>query len=326
MKAITALFLAGCAALPGPADSGSPDDMAARTPDMTMTVLGPSKHSILPSDTDPRINTPNDAHTTIAPGGAGNGRMLVFFSGSGGTPAGYDLFLDFAASIGYHTIGLGYPDKTGTVSSQCGTNLACYGTLREETWSGQDVSSIITVDSNNCIHNRLNKLLQYLVTEYPDEGWDTFYFAGEPAWNKTTLSGHSQGGGFAVYIAASEKVARVATFSAPTDASNATTPPTSATWLTQAHVTPIDRYFGIDHQDDAAYNAKVMQNFITLGLDAFGAVIDVDTNAPPYTNSHRLTASRTLTSPHNQIITDSTPLGAGGVPVYEPMWQYMITP
>jgi len=33
-----------------------------------------------------------------------------------------------------------------------------------------------------------------------------------------------------------------------------------------------------------------------------------------------------LTSPHNQIITDGTPLDSAGIPVYQPMWEYMIAP
>jgi len=84
MKSIAALFLAGCAAAPAAPLGGELPDLVAPAVDFAhaprdMAVPPMVKHSILPSDTDPKINTPNYAHTAIAPGGAGNGRLLAFF-------------------------------------------------------------------------------------------------------------------------------------------------------------------------------------------------------------------------------------------------------
>jgi len=318
-----ALLLFGCTSSNAPM-TGAPDlavanDLGKSSFDLPIPVAG--RHTILPSLTDPKINDPDDAHIAVSPGGLGNGRLLVFMSGSGGTPAGYDLFFDYAAANGYHVLGLGYPDKSGSVASQCTNDLACYGKLREETWSGQDTSPIIAVSVDNSIHNRLIKLLQYVVTEFPDEGWDTYYAAGDAVWSRVVVGGHSQGGGHAAYIARLHNVMRVIMFSSPGDAAGNTTPPTPATWIGGAHVTPIDHYFGVDHVDDAAYHDKVFADFKALGLP--GDVQDVDKVAPPYHNSHQLTASQPLTAPHNQIITDGTPL-VGGASVFQPMWKYML--
>jgi hypothetical protein len=340
--ALLCVVWAGCSDASGtapvnpPADGGdaaaSPtiDDLSfppltdlAPPPLTDMLPAGVIAHSILSSATDPAINNP-DSTNLVYSSGAGNGRLLVFFPGSGSVPSHYQKFLGFAASTGYHVIGLGYPNDSGSVSNICGNDLTCYDNLRVELWSGQDKSPQVDVNASNCIHNRLSKMLGYLVAQYPTEGWDVFYYMGEPAWNKLTASGHSQGGGHAAYLASREKIARVVMFSSVSDSSNATNPPTPAAWIA-THVTPVDRYYGIDHKDDLAYNAKCHADWKRLGMDALGALVDVDVQSPPYGGSHELSGSRMLSSPHNQVVADSVPL-ENGVPVYQDAWKYMIGP
>jgi hypothetical protein len=307
-----------------PADLATAPDLAGADLSSAPDLLPPPlvMHSILPSATDPAIANPDDPHLTWA-GGPGNGLLLIFLPGTGGKPAGYTQFLAFAASTGYHVIGLDYPNQQSS-DSVCGDTLGCYTGFRSEIWSGSDTNATLAVNADNCIHNRLVKLLGYLVANHPGEGWDPFFYMGEPGWNKITLSGHSQGGGHAAYVSTLNRVARVAMFSAPTDASATTTPPTAAAWAS-THVTPSDRYFGFDHVQDAKFHDQILSVWTALGMDGFGALADVDQTAAPYAGTHELSSSRTLSSPHNQIVNNSTPL-ANGVPVYLDAWRYLIGP
>jgi len=123
----------------------------------------------------------------------------------------------------------------------------------------------------------MNKLLQYLVTEYPDEGWEPFYYAGEPAWNKVTLSGHSQGGGFAAYIAASERVARVARiFGAERCLERDFTadPRRRGSAAVMSRRSIVTSRSTIRRTRPSTPRFK--QNCKTLGLDGYGALVDVD--------------------------------------------------
>jgi pimeloyl-ACP methyl ester carboxylesterase len=327
------LLVCGCAVSSTPAGSPPPlDDLSAArdlsvapAPDLsTAPDLSPgmTMHSILPSLTDPAIGAPDDPHLTWS-SGAGNGRLLVFFPGSGAKPSQYTDFFELAASTGYHVIGLDYPNQFGSMSQICGTDTACYWQVRNELWTGQDTSPKVAVDANNCILHRLQMLLAHLTSHYPSEGWDIFYDRGAIAWNKMTAAGHSQGGGHAAFAAATYRVARVVMFSSVSDASNATSPPTPADWLKAPHATPSDRYFGLDHVDDTAYHDKILVDWPLLGMT--GALTDVDVELPPYGKSHQLIASRPLASPHNQVIANSTP-EVGGVSVYEDAWRYLIGP
>ncbi len=54
----------------------------------------------------------------------------------------------------------------------------CHEKVRRETLTGDDHSSLISVNRPNSIENRLIKLLQYLDANYPQEGWGSFLDAG----------------------------------------------------------------------------------------------------------------------------------------------------
>ncbi len=280
-------------------------------------------HAILPSATYPKTTLPNDPHLTWS-SGTGNGLLLIFLPGTNGVPSGYTDFLGFAASLGYHVIGLDWPNQTGAASTLCNDNLPCYQQLRLESWQGTDETPVVSIDVDNCIHNRINKLLSHLVATYPDEGWGVFDNGnGEPDWNRVVMAGHSQGGGNAAFVASFETVARVVMFSAVTDSTGPSPVPVPAPWI-KTHITPSERYYGLDHRDDKEYFPKVSVDWPLLGMDAWGGMVDVDSESPPYGGSHELTGTRALTSPHNQVIANSVPL-VDGVPVYEEAWRYMIT-
>jgi hypothetical protein len=79
------------------------------------------------------------------------------FGGSFSKPTAYTELLGQAADLGFHTIGLSYPD-TPTVGQRCGNDLGCYGPLRQSVFDGMP-SPRSDVDAANSIQHRLAALL-----------------------------------------------------------------------------------------------------------------------------------------------------------------------
>jgi hypothetical protein len=168
-------------------------------------------------------------------------------------------------------------------------------------------------------------LLEYLARQYPDEAWDRFLAHDKPKWSQIAVSGHSQGGGHAAMIAKIRLVARVVMFSSVTDSLQGASVPWVAT-----HVTPSDRYYGLDHDLDEQFRS-IRASWDSLGMAAFGPAVAPENSAPPYDFTHMLvTDYHPLRGPgraaHGASCTDfNTPLNADGTPVFRDAWRYMLT-
>src|SRR5256712_8725084 len=139
-----------------------------------------------------------------------NHKLLLFMPGTGLTPAVYQLVQQEAARVGYHVIGLMYPNSPG-LAKVCPNDpdpAACYENSRPEIIDWIHPSPWVDVNVANSIDNRLTKLLQYLAQQYPDEEWGRFLAHDKPKWSQIAVSGHSQGGGHAAMIAKIRLVAR----------------------------------------------------------------------------------------------------------------------
>ena len=76
-----------------------------------------------------------------------------------------------------------------------------------------------------------------------------------------------------------------------------------------------------------------MVNFTTLstrvwtayGMSNFGAVVNVDNAAPPFNNTHSLTSNFECTNFHGCIAADARLIRVNGVPVYKPVWEYLLS-
>lgn len=280
------------------------------------------EHRVLPSATDPAIGTPDDEHYAYANQGTSNGRLFLFLPGTAQKPSDFTFILREAARLGYLAVSVGYPNGSA-VADLCGDDLDCYGEVRQEIIDGTDASSLVTVDAQNSILNRATKLLSYLDANYPDEGWGAFLSGSEVDFANVVVAGHSQGGGHAAFIAMTREVSRVVMFSSVVDAS-AASPPVPATWLTQLHVTPADRYHGFLHTQDSAA-PKIEAGWTALGV--IGAPTSVDASTP-LDGSHWLTTSIDvgLFDSHNSVVTDlATPVEADG-PVFLGTWDYLLGP
>jgi hypothetical protein len=126
-------------------------------------------------------------------------------------------------------------------------------------------------------------------------------------------------------IAKIRLVARVVMFSAVTDSLERASVPWVAT-----HVTPSDRYYGLDHDVDEQFRS-IRASWDSLGMAAFGPAVAPENSAPPYDLTHMLvTDYHPLRGPgraaHGASCTDfNTPLAADGTPFFREAWRYMLT-
>ncbi len=319
--ALVLLLLLGCAA-------------NTTAPTTTVPIVPPASvvRQVIPSSTDPGIDIANDAHVAVNPSPtvAARGKLLVMLPGTGGVPTMQQLLLGTAAARGYHAIGLSYPNPTA-VGVLCADDIDpdCFWDVRREVITGINLSTRIQITPANAIVNRLEKVLTYLHSRYPTEGWGQFLVSGSIDWSRVTLAGHSQGGGHVGVLAKLVSLDRAVYFSSPADWRQVANVP--ATWLSRTNVTPASRQYAFIHvQDQLVPVTQALANWSALGLDAQGPVTSVDGATAPYGNSHRLTTRATpllAGSYHGATVVDAaTPRTPGGTPLFESVWIHLAFP
>ncbi|MCH9651794.1 MAG: hypothetical protein K0U98_26435 [Deltaproteobacteria bacterium] len=280
-----------------------------------------------PVETDNRIDDFFENHL-VARGESLNlrERLFVFLPGSFGRPDGNRLLLREAALVGYHVIGLRYPNRW-TVGGLCGNNAnrRCFDQVRSEILSGRDRSNLVDVSRINSVENRLEKLLEYLDREFPQGGWGQYLTAdGAVEWTRTVMAGHSQGGGHAALWGRDKLLAGVLMFGAPVDFSRRYE--RVAQWPRDSRRTPASRYFGFAHEDDN--RERMLAVWRALEVDAFGEVVTVDSISAPYEGSHLLSTRAEPALPnrqHGSVAVDAAvPLDSQGEPLFRPVWQHLL--
>lgn len=291
-------------------------------------LFGQIEHLVQPNMVDSLSGAPNNNHfvytnQTISQ----KNKLFLFFPGTGAVPYNYREILKHAANLGYHAIGLTYPNSEA-INQIClaSTDTTCHSRARLEVFDGVDRHADVNVDVNNCIERRALRLLQYLSSHYPSENWGQYYIGNQIQWNKVIVSGHSQGGGHAGVISKIKEVDRVVMFAAmdwiPLLNRN-------ADWITWHGPTPADRYYGFVHQNDESVDFEIVQTtWDNYGMNSFGHLVLVDTCNNSFENSHKLytvlTPANDSTKYHNAVVVDvHTPMHLG-LPVYAPVWTYMI--
>jgi hypothetical protein len=289
------------------------------------------QYSILPSLTNPAITTYNSEHyvcfdtrvTAI-------NKLFVFLPGTTGAPAFYKLIIQQASSMGYHAIGLMYPNSTDMyVAASTSSDNSLFGKCRQEIFDGSNQASGVSVDQNNCIQQRLIKLLQYLQQQYPGQNWQQYLINGEVNWNKVVLAGHSQGGGHAFYISKLVPLYRAISFSSMDWNSLLGR---SADWIANTGATPAASLHSFNSINDQlfAYN-NVSTQLNELGLP--GPSKSIDVFPTPYSGSHQLTtnaapAISVLVPDHNLTCLDQYVPKSGNVvaPNFRDAWAYLLRP
>jgi len=291
------------------------------------------QYQILPSATDVNINTftnTDQKHIVFLNNSVSKkNKLFIFLPGTGGNPSNIQRIDSLAANLGYHSIGLMYPNEPA-IGSLCASNsdIDCYTKTRMEVIDGTDRTTLITVDRANSIENRIIKLLHYLQLQNPAENWSQFLDnSNNIIWEKVVIAGHSQGGGHAGMIAKNHKVARVLMFGAPKDFHSYYSQP--ANWINSHNQTPANRYFVFTHSSDdfgCSFNQQI-DMFTLFGLNQYGAMVNVDNIQPPY-NTRILTSTISVTTAfnaHSCVISDNVvKLDNNNIPIYRPVWLYML--
>jgi hypothetical protein len=198
------------------------------------------------------------------------GKLLVFLPSGGQTnlPPDWTELGTEMGRLGYHTIVLAYRNEAPIAAlppAGCGTGVEaseapvdCAINARMEMIDGLGESTVVDVDRPNSIENRLNKVLAYLATTYPAEGWAQFVDGnGLPVWKKTVISGASLGAAEAVLMAGQHEMAGVSIFHGWTDAKHG--------WVKKPVATPAERYRALIHAHDAFF-ARTCYAYLALEL------------------------------------------------------------
>jgi hypothetical protein len=287
-----------------------------------------------PSTTEPAILQFNNNHYSVVdPAVESRGRLVLFLPGTGATPAMYQAFPETAAGLGFHALALMYPNPSA-INDLCAQfaplNPDAAGNARLEVIDGTDRVSFVTVDSVNCIQNRLLKALQHLHATYPARGWGQYFEGNLLLWNKMVVSGHSQGGGMAAMLAKTRMVDRCILF-ASMDWWEAGNRPYR--WMADSPQTPVDRWYLFAHERDQFLDFGEMQACAAaLDVSRYGTALRTEAVGPGnYQHRHFLStnlnpASAQANSYHGCPVVDAaTPRMADGVtPVFEPVWRCML--
>src|SRR5579862_3054632 len=239
--------------------------------------------------------------------------LLVFMSGTEGTPEGAIAFLKVAAGQGYRVISLAYNDTPAVVAvCKAISPPRCAGDVREKRIFGDNVTSLIDDLPSESIVHRLSALLTTLDRDHPGDGWGGYLDGAIPNWSRIVVSGHSQGAGMAAYIAQRKAVKRVVLFSSPWDFYGRDQE--LAPWiLNGSGVTPADRWYAAYHEKEntasiiaRAYRAlKVPASHIRV----FTLEPRVKNGANPY---------------HLSMVGGATPRDANGAPAYADQWRFLV--
>ncbi|QXP67021.1 hypothetical protein [Polaribacter sp. AHE13PA] len=222
----------------------------------------PKEYKVLevkPSSTDSFIKEADSPHLIVYNPDAKQGKLLFFMPGTGGMALnGPKRFFATAVSQGYHVINISYINRPAVAQICRGENLAdnskCTSEFRKQRIYGDNNFSLIDDEPQDAIVNRLTKLLIYLSKTDKAGNWDAYLEAGKPKWSKIAVSGQSQGGGMAAFIAKEHLVARVIDFSGGWDYSAKNK---IANWYAAKSVTPANLWYGTYHTKEPA--AKVIK-------------------------------------------------------------------
>jgi hypothetical protein len=247
------------------------------------------EYLIAPSTTNPAITAYNNVHyVCVDTRVTAKNKLFVFLPGTTGSPEFYKLIVKRAAALGYHAIGLMYPNNSDIyVASGTSTDNTMFGKCRQEIFDGTDQTSAINVNSDNCIKNRLYRLLVYLNNQYPSLNFQQYISGTSPDWSKIRIAGHSQGGGHAFYIAKQVSVDRAISF-ASIDWNSLLGK--SADWVKTTGATPISKFYSINSPLDEIFNYSNVQTQLNdMGIT--GNPVSIDNSSSPYSNTHRLTTT-----------------------------------
>lgn len=315
-----ASLLHGAFASPPAFSDASPQryQFSARASDIDPQAKAyPEINFLLEKDGKPQDLQQASVDTRVAP----QGRLVIWLMGH--NPALFERL----NSYGLHAIRVHYANGWFNQFSNAAPpdDSLFLGNIRLEAATGEDFSAVVDIAEPDSIKGRAIRFVAWLAKENPQGNWKDFLSADgrDLRWDRVTLSGASHGATTSARFAKHQAVDRVVMFCGPRDQYE--------TWQALPSATEGKRFFGFSHTLDTGWSGDhYCRSWELMGLNEFGAIVDVDTSAPPYGNSRRLITSADVKNDAKKAHSCVTPGGsaikdASGQFVHETVWRYLFT-
>lgn len=216
--------------------------------------------SVKPTVTDAAITYWDTAHVVYYDPKIKNNKLLLWLTGTTGTTNNVPAeFFKTALAQGYRIIAVSFISVPAVAQVCRDNNLEansnCAADFRRRRIYGDNDFSLIADQPQDAIIPRLVKLLQYLIINDASGNWQQYLekAINKPNWNKIAVSGQSQGGGMAQFIAQYENIARVISFSGGWDFSSSTDKKIAG-WYFKNNVTPMENWYATYNVNESAAN------------------------------------------------------------------------
>ncbi len=227
------------------------------------------------------------------------------------------------ASYGYHAIQPHYARQWFSIVKPA--DRLARGLVRLEAATGRDVSPQVEIPFADGMAERSHQFVRWLAKEQPDGNWEQFLAADGSGldWTKVIVAGASHGSTTAARFAKEVEVARVVMLCGPRDQEQ--------DWQSLPSATPPERFFGFSHVLDGGWTGDhYCRSWELLGLNAFGPIVDVDGERPPFGHTRRLVSAADVEGDAGRAHSAVTPGRASprdgdGRLLYEPVWEYLFT-
>lgn len=252
------------------------------------------------------------------------GKLVVWFMGH--SP---ELF-HFLADEGFHVLRVHYANgwfnRFGKEPPP--EDRYTLGKIRLEAATGEDFSELVSIDRPDGLAERVGQFLGWLEQQDPEGHWGE-YLQSDPKnskqllWDRVILSGASHGATTSARFALHQKVDRVVMFCGPRDQYEL--------WQGLPSATPKERFFGFSHVLDTGWSGDhYCRSWELLGLQAYGPIVDVDKQQPPYGHTRRLITEAQVGGDEKRAHSCVTPgkaavRDADGNYLHKDVWKYLFT-
>ena len=204
---------------------------------------------VTPSLTNAGIHAWDTTHVVYYDPSVRSNKLLLWLAGTNGTPLRVPVELFHTAlAQGYRVIALSYMTVPAVAQVCVGraldTQPDCAERFRRKRIYGDITFPAIPDEPQDAIIPRFVALLKWLSTNDAAGNWSRYLTpdASKPNWQQIAVSGQSQGGGMAEFIAQQESIARMISFSGGWDYANSREK-RIAGWYFKQSATPVAKWF-----------------------------------------------------------------------------------
>jgi len=259
-------------------------------------------------------------HASVATSVTPKGQLMIWLM-----PHNAELF-QRVNSYGIHAIQVHYANGWfGRLYPKRNADPLFLSRIRLEAATGEDFSPDVSIPAADGMKARALAFVKWLQQKNPEAKWGQFLTEDgrDLRWERIIMAGASHGSTTAARFAKHQRVARVVMFSGPRDQYE--------DWQSLPSATPASHFFGFTHVlDDGWQQDHYCRSWEMLGLERFGAVMDVDQSKPPFDHSRRLTTNANVGGNAGRAHSSSTPgkaavKNAAGHFLHEDVWRYLFT-